>query len=713
MRVEFEGKFHNFPDDATDDEIASALGGTAQPEGAARVGGFLGRFGTQGLVSGVTGIPAVVADSVTGVGRDIVYGAHKLASKAGVANAPNDETYYGDGPAFPLTALSARAGDEAGKAASTAIAGGVVEPRNGLERVAASGVEGTTAALTGTGVGQFLMRLGQKTLGGFLAAEPVIGATVGGVSGAAGAGAREAGLGDTAATAIGLGSGLAAGTAVSGGRAFFGYDPASRKYLTSTSDEGVRRLANETIQGAAANPARAAANIRGRRAVEADKDFVAPGYRELNTNAAQDVGIASNSQFIGDAAGGAIPARVADNNSFLTQAWERQGAERGAGGTVRRQATEAANRDLPQFGLTASGAGNAPARVEVTNEIRQMRRDTSPRRAGTTDATRSVNRETADALESVSERVVTPIPGTNSSRVQFFTTPERLQSVRSDISEGLAPPKANAPAAAVPSAQRSRGTAGELMGRVDNVIGANVPDIPLSGIPGETIGYPAYLARQRGLRGEADQRDFMRAQMERVAPTTNATTGANEFAAKPLSQMMLERNVDMAIPGSGNNMSISRLTPGRQAFIENMAELGTLGRFSQSAGTKSQGASTARQAFTAQNITNRIDLNMSPFERMTKLAASTPAVGRIGRTVAAWMRYGDKDAAKSSLDRVRDRMGQFATNDDVALDLLTGPVMPQRGVGRSALRQSVRSARYAGQSFLGSQAGDERQSRFR
>ena len=723
MRVEFEGQMHEFPDDASEDEIQSMLSGAApaaKPEldASGRVGGFLARYGTQGLVSGVAGLPAMVGDAVAGVGRDIAYGGKLALSKTGAVEAPDPKNYYSDGPAFPATGAVANAAERAGRAASF----GMIEPENAGEKIAAGAIEGGAAALTGSGVGSFLSRLGARGVGGFLAAEPVIGAASGTAAGAASsaitADPRIAeNLPEWAPMAAGLAAGIGTGTAISGARAFAGYVP-GRGYMNTRSDAGQEAIARQAVQDLAntgeGTAASAARNLRARDIIEDAPDFVAPGYREISTNAAQNTGLAAARSTFRDLAGGRIAERAQDNNVALTRAFERQGARADAIDTPTRQAREFARQDLPRFGLTENGIRNNPDPIEVTPFLRQLDRETDPQRPGTTASTRAAAGEIRDELRAVSNREVVPNPGEGMGPInRFMATPERLQSVRQSISESLAPARPNA-APPLPSVANARGFTGRQMGAIDEILGQNTPEI--AGPQGTRLTYEDYLRRQAGLRREGDERSFMRALLEDVGPTTNPITDAQEIRAPRLAQIMNQKNVTRSIPGGGN-MSIARLTPGRQAFLQDMEQLGQTANFGNTAGLGAVGSNTARNAGILGDIAGAVRANQAPYERALGLAArgalAIPGVGLVARPLGRGYQALKGESVPRAVQGVRDRLAQFETNRPAAIDLLSGPGLPARGVGISAARQGVRTARYGAQSLLASQLSERERRRQR
>lgn len=729
MRIQIDGQTVEVPDDATDDEI-NGLFPAPKPEldGAGRVGGFLAKYGLSGAAKGVASIPALAADSVMGVGRDIAYGGKLALSKTGAVEAPDPKNYYGDGPAFPVTTAAMGAADRLGDAAT----GGLIQANTPGERIAAAGVEGVTGGLAGTGVGSFLARLGAaagsgavaqgvRGAGNFLAAEPGVQAASGAAAGIAGTAAGESDvirdkLPDWAPTAIGMAAGVGTGLGASAVRASLGYDPTSGRYIRSTNTEGQTRLRNQILQGMADDPGAAARNLENRTATEGAADFVFPGYRELTTNAAQDPGLAQQVPLLHKYAGADVPAAMRDNSIAVNRRFINEGAGEGMAQEARDQAEAMSRRDLSRFGLTEGSAGRNPP-VRVDDMLAELRARTRGDRPGTTDATRAVNRESANALRAVSERRRVQI-GTNAEgepiyEIQHWATPERLQSVRQDLSESLAPPKPNAPATRIPSAQRARGETGRVMGTVDERIGDNVDDI--AGPQRTTIDYAGYLARQRGLRQEADERSFMRALLEDVGPSTDPTTGLQMVQPSKMGRFFNEKNVDRAIPGSDNpSMSIGRLNPARQGFLREAEEVGQVANYSNAPGTGTKGSNTNANNWNEARIANAVREGQAPLERVGDAISRTPFLGPLSRGAGTLFRGGQKSARDQAAETVQRMLGQTVTDRGAAIDALRGPVLPQRGFGISAGRTGVRAGQYTGQSFLAEQRRrEERGRRFR
>lgn len=717
--IEFDGERHEFPDDFTDADIQSALAGQpakAPPvEGAARVGGFLTRYGASGIAKGIGALPALAADSIVGVGRDIAYGGKKALSMTGAVEAPDPANYYSGSSAFPTTDAVTEGADRLGRA----VTGGLIEPEGPGERTAAAALEGGASALTGSGVGAAMARatrgVGQR-IGRFMAAEPVIGAAAGTAAGGASQGAYEVegvrqALPEWAPAAIGMAAGVGAGTALSGARAFGGYVPGYGR-VSTTSRAGQEAISNDIVQGVASNPAVAARNLRARDGIEADPGFVAPGYQELSTNAAQDTGLATARQYFRDAAGGQIADRAQENNAALNRAFVFEGAGEGAEAAVREQARAGSRRDLGRFGLTAQTAGLNPDPIDVTRFDRALGRRVNPRTPGTTAATNSAASELRSRLRALSQRTDTPRLNAAGEEIGVDTTfrmsPERMQSLRQDISESLKPGNPAAPPA-LPSAVNARRFMGEVQAHADSLIDNVVQ--PIAGPQGRPLTYADYMARQRGLRNEADERGFMRALLEDLGPNTNPITGAQEIRAPKLAKLFNERNLDRKIPGARSNMSIDRLSPARQSFLRDMEELGQSANFSNTAGTSSAGSSTAKNLMTEAAIAGQIRAGAAPYEKVLGAVSGIPGLGYPGKWLTTLVRRGMGDVTTDAGAGVRARLGAFETDRDAAVGMLTGRGLPERGIGISARRQGARTARYGVQSFMASQQGESRRTR--
>lgn len=699
-----------------------------QIDDAGRVGGFLTRYGVSGAVKGIGGLGALAADAFTGVGRDIAYGGKLALSKTGAVEAPDPKNYYGEGSAFPATERVQELGDRAGKAASM----GLIEPQTPPERIAAAGIEGTTAALTGAGVGGFLARLGAlggsnavaqgvRSTGNFLAAEPTAQAIAGGAGSAAGTTAAESDvirekLPEWAPQAIGVGAGLGFGFGYSGLHAAFGYDPVSGTHIRSTNQAGKTRLRNQIIQGMADDPEAAARNLEARTAIENGPNFAFPGYRELTTNAAQDPGLAQQVPLLHKYAGSDVPAAMRDNSIAINRRFINEGAGEGMAEEARQQARNAASVDLGRFGLTGPTSGrNAP--VQIDHLLDDLRARTQGTRPGTTDASRAVNQEAHDALRDVAEARRVPdgfnADGSPRYRIEYWATPERIHSVTQDLSESLAPPRPNAPATRVPSAQRSRGETGRIKGVLDNEIANNTDPVP--GPHGTDLDYHGYLRRQAGLRGEADQRSFMRALLEDIGPNTDPTTGLQMVQPSKMGRFFNEKNVDRALPGSDNpSMSISRLSPARQQFLRDAEEVGQVANYSNAPGTSTKGSNTNANNWNEARIAQAITAGQAPLERLGTALSYTPLVGPLSRGVGNLFRSGAKSARDQASTDVQAMLGRTVTDRAAALEALRGPVLPERGIGISAQRGAIRAGQYGVQSFLAEQRRqNERRARFR
>lgn len=727
MRVEFEGTTHEFPDDASEAEIQAILGGGgAAPAEPSQIGAYGAAYARQmglaardqvgGLAKGVASLGTLPVDLAVNAG----YGAQKLLAKTGAVSQPNPDFYYGKGKGFfPATEGISDAVDQGLDAT------GLPKPEEGTESMLSTVRQGATSALGPAGLG----RLVKGGVGAFLAAEPGVQAASGAASGAA-AGALEANpeIGRKldeyvpgASIAAPLVAGLGAGTAITATRAFGGHVPGFGS--TRTGSTGMRdALANEVVQGIADDPRQAAANLRARTRFEESSDFVAPGYSELSTNAAGDTGLAAGRQALGDMAGGALAERMQGNNAALTRAFRREGADDLSGDMARQQAGDLARQDLPRFGLTADGIANNPDPVNVTPFMQSLRRDMDPRQPGTSASSRAAAAEIRGNLSAVGEYQPVPAAGAGMGpRNDFMAIPERLQAVRNDVSEGLAPARPGA-TPAMPSVANARGYAGRQLGTIDEILGQNTPAIPGPG--GTDLTHAEYMARQRGLRQEGNERSFMAALQERLAPNTNAVTGAREFKPAEMARLGNMRVQERSVPGGGN-LSIERLRPARQEFLDRIQNIGEVANFGNSAGTASRGASTARTATTAGQIGNTIKANAAPYEKLLDFAGRNglTMLGRFGapgqlatgalRGVGRLYQMGAQDGIPDAATAVRGRIGRFETDRPAAIEMLTGRTTPERGVMVSAKRQIGREAKFGAQGLLASQldAREKRQRR--
>lgn len=720
MRVEFEGTVHDFPDDFSEADIQSALGGGGGEEKGGTsikdVGNAYLRMQGLGLrttatagLGGIAGLATLPVDAAVNAG----YGAHKLLAKTGAVSEPDPKFYYGGkgDKWLPATQGVGEALDDAADAV------GLPKPEGAAEKIATGIGGGVVGALSPAGFAKNVIRGG---VGAFMAAEPgvqaVAGAAAGGTSGAIEADPRIAeNMPDWAKVALPLAAGVGTGTGISAARAFGGHVPGFGSVRTG-SREMRDALANTTIQGIADDPQAAARNLRARTRFEESPDFVAPGYQEVSTNAAGDTGLAAARQPLGDMAGGALADRMQGNNAALTRAFHREGADDLSGQAVQRQASDLAARDLEAFGLTGATAG-AHEPADITPFMAQLRRDTDPQQPGTSTQTRAAAGEIRRELRAVghyAENQV-PDPGAGFGPLnRFVALPERLQSVRNSVSESLRPPAAGAQPA-LPSVANARGYTGRQLGNLDEILGENVPAI--SGPGGQPLEYADYMRRQRGLRQESNERSFMAGLMEHLAPNTNAVTGAREFSGPKMSRLGNMRQQERSIPGAPRGMSIERLNPARQGFLDRIQNIGEVANFGNSAGTASRGASTARTATTAGQIGNTIKANAAPFEKVLDFAGRNglTILGRIpgaGQLAAGGLRglgrlyqMGAQDGIPDAATAVRGRLGQFETNRPAAIEMLTGRTVPERGLGVSFKRQVRRETQYGAQGFLAGQLG--------
>jgi hypothetical protein len=718
----FEGQNYTLPDDVSDDEALEFIGQNHKPaEATTALGDAARAYGrVQGLgartafTAGLGGIAAAATlpvDALANAG----YGAHKLLAKTGAVSQPDPKFYYGgDGTSYmPATQGISEALDDAADSV------GLPKAESGAEKIAIRAAGGVVGALSGAGIGRMI----GGGVGAFMAAEPGVQAAAGAAGGAA-LGTLEANpdiagkLSPEMQIAAPLAASVLGGSALSGGRAFFGHVPGFGSTRTGTP-EMRNALANTTIQALADDPRAAAANLRARTRFEESPDFVAPGYQEVSTNAAGDTGLAAARQTLGDLSGGALAERQQGNNMALTRAFVHEGADDLGGEAAHRQASAMARDDLGRFGLSGPTAG-AQEPADITPFLAQLRRDQDPRAVGTTTQTRAAAREIEGETRAVGRYDPVPAQGMGPSN-RFVALPERLQSVRQSVSESLAPARAGS-TPALPSVANARGYTGRQLGAIDEILGGAVQPIPGPG--GVPLTYEASLAARRGLRQEGNERSFMQALMEKLAPNTNAVTGAREFQAPKMSRIGNMRQQEASVPGGGN-MSIERLNPARQEFLDRIQNIGEVANFGNSAGTGSRGASTSRTSTTQGQIANTIRANAAPFEKVldfagrngiTMLGRLGPAgqlAAGLGRGVGRLYQLGARDGVPDAATALRGRLGQFETDRPAAIEMLTGRTVPKRGVGVSAARQARREAQFAGQGFLASQldGGSERRRR--
>lgn len=169
----------------------------------------LGRGVLKGLGTGFLGLPALAADA----GRNVAFGAKKLAAKAGLVEAPDPANYYGAGGGYLPTATTLSEGQD--KALDAA---GFAKPQTAGERLVMAGAEGAAGGVGGFLSGRAAQAVGAP--GGFMAATPApVQAASGAIAGVAGQGTAEAAetplgkalLPEWAPAAVGLATGVASG----------------------------------------------------------------------------------------------------------------------------------------------------------------------------------------------------------------------------------------------------------------------------------------------------------------------------------------------------------------------------------------------------------------------------------------------------------------------------------------------------------------------
>lgn len=721
MKIEFEGQLHEFPDDATEAEIASILGGGGAAGGTAeapasdtsmlgrlargyvRYQGLNARVVYGGAAKGVTGLATLAADA----GINAAYGGKKLLSRYGLAEEPNPENYYKGRGYLPTT-----------EAVGDKIDAGLYKvglPRaEGAEKGPAAVAEAVAEAVAGSLVPAGIARGLTGGVARFLAAKPFVGATASGVAAGATETAKgldpEGNLPGWVAPAIGVTSGLATGLGISGGRAFMGYDPVKGKYIRSTNEAGQTEIANEIVQGMASNPARAAENLRGQTARETAPGFVAPGYEELTTNAARDAGLAGNASKLRTLAGDAIPERMAENNRAIDRRFNAEGAEPGAADVARGQA-RAGNADLDEFGLTAASAARNSDPVDVTPFLSRLQSDTDLRSAGNTASNAAASSEVADLIRRSANEIVEIDPATGARRVVGYEmAPERLQSIRNSVSESLRPTNANSGPNTLPSVANARRHVNEnIQRRIDDLLAGNTPAIPLRGAGDTEIDYRGYMARQSGLRTEADRRGFMEALADSVSdPSRNAVTGSRQYNPSALARLSQTRNQQRPIRGASRSMTVEGLDPARRTFIDQLANLGEEASYANSRGMATRGSNTNALNATDESIRQAVIAGRAPYERVI---AAIPVINGLGFMVGGKSANANNQVARG-LGRVLDqripdaavaikgRLGQVETNREAAISMLTGGGRSPRGFKISAKRGAANFARTGVRSFL-------------
>jgi hypothetical protein len=677
---------------AIDPAILAQLEG-APPPAAPNERGVLDRLGHaagvtyramgQGAASGVMGLPALVADSVMGVGRDIGYGGKLLLSKAGVTEAPDPANYYSR-ENFPMTNLALKAG------AALPDAVGLPKPENASERIASAGIEGLYSGGAGVGLGLSLVRAGARAPGAFLAANPkssMAAGTLGGVGSQTAAEQGATGEGQVA-------SGIALSTLpmlwnMRSGR------------VTSGTDAGQRAIAGQVLRDVAENPTAAAANLD-----RAGNTRIA-GFEHFGSNASRDLGIAAVHKPMREWAneyGGQAAAIEERNSSILSRALDARGARPGTAEATRALATDAAQTDISRMGLAGL------PREDTTQIVRDLERASDMRTPGVRTASAQAAREMRDAIVAASY----PAHDAAGNFIGWRTNPDRLHSIRQDFNS---PPP--------PGSGVDRLSGLRMAGRLTRDTVRQIDDL----LGGATLGeYPEYLARQRTLRSRADSQEFMRDIADSTSKDQGAfrtRTGDREILPGSFMARMGGTRIDRPVAGGSRNMSVERLGRtdpiSRQMLGDIQSDLNDAS-FVNQRGIATRGSNTQQIADIKDMIATNVAEHRGPLAKamaavLPVVDASTSAIGRIAgpmphaatRSALGAVRNALTGRVETATQGVQRHLGAAEANPAFMAELLRSEPITYPGYVGPAVRGAARASRFGYEGFL---AG-ERASRYR
>lgn len=578
--------------------------------------GVGGRAIAQGAVSGVLGLPGLVTDAVTGVGRDIVYATHKGLGAIGVADAPNPESYgYGkegwtpnvlggadDAPtAFPMSALATKAA----RAIPDAV--GLPEPETRNERIGSAMLEGMTSGLTGAGTGAALAKLGPagvKGIGQWLATGPKEQIVAGGFGGAGSQGAAESGVTGAGQTAAGI-----ATSTIPALLSLRNFGKARGGPPASNTPQGQEYAAAIALQNMAKDPELAAANL--------DKagDTKIKGFRHTTTNAAQDPGLGTLAQNMNDWANvhqaGAIGDIKAHNNTILSTALDRlagvtghdpdTGIAIGGPNETRALATAKAGAAFKDMALETL------PNIDVKDIIQKLENESNVRVTGSEDKSAAAAAMRDRIAEVAKPRYSIGADG-KPTLISWDISPKALHDARLDILKKNKPNVLQEPNKTAQVA-RAQGYTSEVMrehvgGKLNEATGG---------------AYGDYLKEQRAIRGHADTQEYMQDLKNASSDKVPLPNRASQINPGSFLGRLTDSKADRPMPNGNRSMSLDKLKefdPVKHSFVRGMAEDLNKASYDTGRGMGSGGSPTAKNKDIRELIKSEVRANASTGDKI-------------------------------------------------------------------------------------------------
>ncbi|WP_336742121.1 hypothetical protein [Aureimonas altamirensis] len=699
-------------------QIASSLSGSAPSAGgpgsadyAGHLAGVGARAGAQGVVGGVLGLPAMVADSAMGVTRDIRAGARYLGAQAGIGEYdPRD--YYPEGgspselgiagaiglkedapTSMPLTQEAARVA----RVLPDAI--GLPQPQTRAERVASAGLEGLAAAGTGIGMGTLLMRLPgsvAKAAGATLATAPR-GQLVGGS--AAGAGSQsvlEAGGDPRAAMLTGGILGLTTGAAADSL-----FRPSAA--IDAGTSAGRQIVAGRVMRGLADDPDAAIANL-GRAG-----DTALPGWRHVTSNAARDLGIAAVAPKLRSYANihdsGAIAGIERNNASILSRELDALGGAPGMAEGARRAASDNARQAL--YGIDLKG--RPP--VDVTDLLNELDSLKELRGSGNRSSV-------SDAAQFMSDQIRTravPKLDVSGNPVGFSIAPNDLAAIRADLSEARNQTFAGGPTQLAASLKTAQEQTRPAFQRIDTLLD-DATDGQWSDL---------YLRPFRDARSDADAMSFM----EGLGNATNRNgvrydTGERQISPGAFLTETAPGRFDRKVGGRISRRRLEQTHPLHADFIDRARTDLQASNFDQSPGLATRGSNTDQNREIGRLVESEVRAARSTPQKLADAAldaadAGAEVISRLGgpfgslgaRTALGMVKGFSERRALTQQQAVEATLGQMQVDPAYAARVMreTGklpdPFTPSAAMLRLMLKGGILSSAGA---FQGRRAGDTR-----
>jgi hypothetical protein len=682
------------PSSVVDPAILAQLNGAPVPA-APQERGVLDRLGHaagityraagQGLASGVIGLPALVADSVYGVGRDLSYGGKYLLSKTGAVEAPDPKNYYGENN-FPLSTLALKAG------AAVPDALGLPKPQTPEERIVTSGVEGLYSAATGAGLGAAMLKAGiAPTAATVMATGPKSQAAAGALGGVGSQAAAEEGITGSGQVATGVAASLLPMLAnLRSGR------------VTSATPAGQSSIAGKVLREVAEDPATALRNL------DTAGNTRISGFQHFGSNASKDLGIAAVHAPMRQWAnleGGAAAALEEANSSVLSRALDRMGAAPGTADATRRMAETAAEREVPAMRL------GALPNIDITHIISDLERASNLRNRGVRSASAEAAEQMRERLVSASRPVYSIQQDGSRQLVGYRINPENLHNARLDF---VSPPPAGSGNDRLSGVRYAGQTGRDIRRRIDEEL-----NVATGGM------YSDYLGEQRAIRGAADAQGFMSDianKSSRDMGANRTRTGDREIIPGSFLASMSELRTDKPIAGGKRSMSVERLDPMRRSFLEGVAGDLQDANFVNQRGIATRGSNTQQIQDLKDRIAAEVATNRGPVAKTVStvlpfLDAATSGIGRImgpgahmaARSVVGRAREGLTGRAESATQAVQRQLGMAEVDPAYMAMLMRQPVPYRPTVAGMAGRGALRAGQFGIQGFL---AG-ERTERYR